>query len=96
MTKLERETNINYNKNDEFAEIYTTLIKDINRLNKMCIEFPEYCKKEKDYFYIVDKSLVNIKTPRILTKQQKSKLILNLKNNSKSNIYKNAPKIGKF
>jgi hypothetical protein len=82
MARVEKETSINFNKFDDFANVYTTQIKIINRLNKLSSKYPEYCKKEADYFYQVDKSLITFKNPRIIDKKTRLKLISNLKNKS--------------
>jgi hypothetical protein len=37
MARVEKETSINFNKFDDFANVYTTQIKIINRLNKLSL-----------------------------------------------------------
>lgn len=80
---LEKETTINYTKYDKYAYIYTNQIRDINRLNKMCLSYPEFYKKEKEHYYLIDKKLINFRKPRILSVKTKKNLIFNIKKISK-------------
>lgn len=86
MPSIENETIISYNDVDDEAEVYTTQKVIINRLNKMCKEYPnQYIRKGNHVIggdteeYIVDKKLVAFRKPRILTMKQKIKLLSNFR-----------------
>jgi hypothetical protein len=86
MQSFEKETVINFNCVNNKAEIITNQKIIINRLDKLCKEYPNYYSlKTKPSIdngfneYIIDKKLINFKKPRILTTKQKTKLLENLK-----------------
>ncbi len=69
LSKYEQETIINFNEEDDYADVYTFNHKMIQKLEKMAAEFPEDCSlKEKTnygaYRFVVNKRLVLIHKPR--------------------------------
>jgi len=74
-SRSERETIILFNENDGIAEIYTHKKSWINKLDKMCKEFPRdvQVKLFDDYSktYFISKNLISIRRPRVLTQKQR-------------------------
>jgi len=69
LSRYEQETIINFNEEDEYADVYTFNSKMIQKLEKIATEFPEDCfLKEKTtygaYRFVVNKRLVIIHQPR--------------------------------
>lgn len=69
LSKYEQETIINFNEEDEFADVYTHNQKMIQKLERIAAEFSDDCfLKEKTgcgaYRFMVSKRLVNIHLPR--------------------------------
>lgn len=68
LSKYEQETIINFNEEDEFADVYTHNLKLIQKLEKIATEFPDECIfKDKNeygaYRFSVSKRLVGIHLP---------------------------------
>jgi hypothetical protein len=68
LTRLERETIINFNQEEDFAEVYTHEGRFIRRLEQMAADFPDLCQfQEKNdwggVIYHVLKKLIQIKMP---------------------------------
>lgn len=69
LSKYEQETIINFNEEDDFADVYTHNLRMIQKLERIASEFPEECTfKEKTdhgaYRFTVSKRLVVIHLPR--------------------------------
>jgi len=68
LTRLERETIINFNQEEAFAEVYTHESRFLRRLQKMAIDFPGVCKlTDKSEWggetYTLPKKLIRIGIP---------------------------------
>ena len=68
LSKYEQETIINFNEEDDFADVYTHNLKLIQKLEKIAKEFPEECifKTKNEYGgyrFSVSKRLVGIHLP---------------------------------
>ena len=68
LSKYEQETIINFNEEDEYADVYTHNRKLMNRLAMLAKEHPEACKFVKRYgyrckVYQVRKNLISIRKP---------------------------------
>lgn len=68
LTKYEQETIINFNEEEEWADIYTHNLKLMERLDMLAREYPDSCKfvksrGEECKFYRVDKSLITVRKP---------------------------------
>ena len=68
LSKYEQETIINFNEEDEFADVYTHNKKLMERLAMLEKEFPEACKFVKRYgyrckVYRIQKNLISIRKP---------------------------------
>lgn len=91
LKKYESETVINYNLESDIVNFYTCDIKEIRRMDKLCLEFPELYKKvAEDEFsksYEFSKRLLpKPRKPKILSKEQKEKMrerMFELKSKSK-------------
>lgn len=77
MTNYEKETIINFNEDEKTADIFTYNKKMINRLLKLCEQFPELFKEkintnnDGSKTFEIPKKYVSIRTPRFLTEEQK-------------------------
>lgn len=83
LSKYEQETIINFNEEDEFADVYTHNQKLIQKLKKIATEFPDECayKGKNDvggHRFSVSKRLVGIHLPR--TKAWKENMSQRAKN----------------
>lgn len=68
LSKYEQETIINFNEEDDFADVYTHNRKLMERLAFLAKEYPEACKFVKRYgyrckVYRVLKNLISIRKP---------------------------------
>lgn len=77
MEKYERETIINYNEEEKFADVYTYNVALQNRLDKFCAQSDE-CKllSEGDGVktYKLPKKWIKIQMPRQLSEETRQKL----------------------
>ena len=78
LTKAEKETIINFNEEEDFADIYTSNSHLKNRLDEICKENPESCQLEsKDGYgfvrYRIDKNLISVRKPWSMVSRQKAK-----------------------
>ena len=78
LTKLEKETVINFNEEEDFAEVYTCNSHLKKRLAEISRESPESCQfKDKDSYgfvwYNIDKHLISIRKPWSSEARQKAK-----------------------
>ena len=77
LTLYERETIINYNEGDKTAGVYTHNRALRRKLEKLATERPEECRLEKvsregdAVDYIVPKSWVHIRPPRVTSEAQR-------------------------
>jgi hypothetical protein len=79
LTRLERETIINFNQEESFAEVYTHEGRFIRRLEKMAAEFPDQCQfQEKNEWggviYHVPKKLIRIGMPMSEERREAARL----------------------
>ena len=83
LSKFEQETIITFNAEEKTAEIYTADPVQIRRLDSLCTEFPDtYKLKNQDSFsknYTVPKEYITFRKPRVISEQQRERLIENLK-----------------
>lgn len=68
LSRYEQETIINFNEEDEYADVYTHNRKLMERLDMLVREHPEACKFVKRYgyrckVYRVQKNLISIRKP---------------------------------
>lgn len=68
LSRYEQETIINFNEEDEYADVYTHNRKLMERLNMLAKEFPEACQFVKHYgyrcrVYRIQKNLISIRKP---------------------------------
>lgn len=78
----EQETIINYNREEKTASVYTEDPVMIRKLDALCEKseaITVVLKEERRREYIIPKSWVKIKMPRILTDEQKQKLTERMK-----------------
>lgn len=78
LSKYEQETIINFNEEDDFADVYTHNLRMIQKLERIALEFPEECtfKGKTDYGayrFTVSKRLVAIHLPRSKEWREKMK-----------------------
>lgn len=78
LSKYEQETIINFNEEDDFADVYTHNLRMIQKLERIASEFPEECTfKGKTaygaYRFTVSKRLVVIHLPRSKEWREKMK-----------------------
>ena len=78
LTKLEKETIINFNEEEYFADIYTSNSHLKSRLAEICKDNPESCQLEaKDTYgfvrYRIDKNLISVRKPWSMESRQKAK-----------------------
>ena len=78
LSRIEKETVINFNEEEEFAEVYTCNSHLKNRLKEISKEHPESCRfKDKDSYgfvwYYIDKHLISIRKPWSTEAKQKAK-----------------------
>lgn len=78
LTKLEKETIINFNEEEDFADIYTSNSHLKSRLAEICKDNPESCQLEaKDTYgfvrYRIDKNLISVRKPWSMESRQKAK-----------------------
>jgi hypothetical protein len=75
--KDERETHIVFTDADLSATIYSCSLSIINRLESLCLDFPDiYQKISSDKYgckYICPKTNIGFKKPRLLSKEQRQK-----------------------
>ena len=84
LSKYEQETIINFNEEDDWADVYTHNKKLIERLKRIATDFPEECTfKDKTgygaYRFTVSKRLVAIHLPRSKSWRE------NMRNHAKAN-----------
>lgn len=80
LRNYERETIIGYNQEDKTATVYTHHPALIRKLDKLCENFPDRfkCNCHKDRLgvpcadYTIPKQYVTIRSPKILTDEQKT------------------------
>ena len=74
LTRYEMETIITYNADEKIAEIYTADLSKMNRLDKLCSDFPNIYKLKKfdeiSKTYIVPKEYITFRKPRVLSERQ--------------------------
>jgi hypothetical protein len=77
LSRQERETIINYNEEEDLAELYTASPSTMRRMDKMCSRFPGVIKcvrrNEDQATYELPKRLVGVRGPRMpraLSKEQ--------------------------
>lgn len=82
---IERETSILYNEKEKIASITTFDKSLIKRLNRICETNPEFrlvevipCSKVDEYIYEIPKKYVAVRTPKILSDEQKAELAVRL------------------
>ena len=68
LSRYEQETIINFNEEDEYADVYTHNRKLMERLNMLAKEFPEACQFVKRYgyscrVYRIQKNLISVRKP---------------------------------
>lgn len=84
-SRSEKETTIQYDLESNTAKIFTRIEKDINRLDKLCKEYPDEYKcverHESGNKYECTKRYITFRKPvkRELTEEQKEKLRERLK-----------------
>jgi hypothetical protein len=83
LSKFEQETIITFNAEEKTAEIYTADPVQIRRLDSLCTEFPDTYKLKKQgeisKNYTVPKEYITFRKPRVISEQQRERLIENLK-----------------
>lgn len=86
LTKYEMETIINYNDDGKDADVYTCNKALMRKLDRLCERFPDiYRLKRQDSCsktYLLPKKFIAIRTPRILTQEQKQQYTSRLKQKS--------------
>ena len=78
LTKVERETIILFNEEDELAEIYTYNTKLKQKLRKLAKEYPEACSFEwknkwNAHKYNIQNNLVSVRVPYSEERKQKGR-----------------------
>ena len=78
LTKLEKETVINFNEEENFAEVYTCNSHFKGRLKEIAKEHPDDCQfVNKDEYgfvwYKIDKHLISIRKPWTSEAKQKAR-----------------------
>lgn len=68
LSRYEQETIINFNEEEEYADVYTHNRKFMERLNMLAKEFPEACQFVKRYgyrcrVYRIQKNLISVRKP---------------------------------
>lgn len=91
-SNAEQETTINFGRDEKGAEIWTTDLTQYTRLDKLCVQSPEYyqCLEVEmigdqiaaKKYYVSDKKLITLRTKkqtgRILTEEQRQQALINL------------------
>lgn len=80
LTKYEQETIISFNAGEKTADVYTADPNMIRKLDNLCAKYPEHykCIKSDDYsksYEVASKKLVSLRSPRIITEEQKEELV---------------------
>jgi uncharacterized protein YsxB (DUF464 family) len=74
----EQETIINYNQEEQDADVYTYDEKLIKKLKECCKNYPEkfkFCKSEGEaHYFKVHKKYISIKSPKNISEKQKANL----------------------
>ena len=75
LTRLEQETTIRYNAEEDTCEIETANPFDIAYYDRLCVERPEWikCTEEEQYFkfYECSKKSARLKAPKRVSEEQK-------------------------
>lgn len=86
LSKYEKETNVNFNMEDQKATLYTCQTGLMNKLDKLCDLYPEYYKllqrDQQSKTYELNKELISFRKPRILTPEQKIEFVKRIKKNN--------------
>lgn len=86
LSNYEKETTINYNDAEKSAECYTCNKALMNKLDKLCILHHDNFKllaqdKHSKTYFIANKKLISIRTPKIYTEEQLTELRERIKRN---------------
>ena len=76
MAKEEMETIINYNQEEDMAEVYTcdkVLIRKIERLREKHRVINEISRDAESATYLIPKKWVKVNAPRLLTEEKRQK-----------------------
>ena len=87
MTNLEKETIVNFNEEENVAQVYTFNKALQNRLNRLAADRPEECQIDSRFHgsaavaFLVPKSWVKVKPPKsaYMTQEQKTALAARLR-----------------
>lgn len=78
LSKYEQETIINFNEEEDFADVYTHNVKLMERLDMLAEKYPESCQflKRRDgecKIYRVDKNLITVRKPYSQARKEKDR-----------------------
>lgn len=82
LTLTEKETIILFNEGEKQAECYTCNIALMNKLDKLCENFPEFIGVAENEFsktYTFPKKYITIHKPRFISEEKRKKMALRLK-----------------
>ncbi len=90
MTNLEKETIVNFNEEENVAQVYTFNKALQNRLNRLAAERPAECQVDGRFYgsaaaaFLVPKSWVKVRPPKsvYMTQEQKNALASRLNNSA--------------
>lgn len=84
MTKYEQETIINYNQEENLADVYTCDAPLIRKLDQLCEKYPEIIVTKSDEdgkTYSLPKKWVKIRPPRQLSDEKRAEMAERAKRN---------------
>lgn len=86
LTKYEKETIINFNQEDDFASVYTcdeAWIRKLDKIMKTDLRITLETKDEYSKTYNIPKNAVKVRLSRVLSSEERKKLILRAKTSFK-------------